>query len=434
MKKYDVFISYSRKDYVDEKRNVIPDNVVSKIKDALSSAEITYWFDEDGIDHGDDFADKIVANIEASEIFVFLSTINSNSSPWTRKEIACAHEMDKKIIPVRIDASKYDRSVMLRIADLDYLDYEKNPEKGIKDLVEAVKHHIFEKQEQERKKREEVENTKKRELLEKEIKAIKSQIDDFELKTSELEVVRKKLIIEIERLSDETEKKCLIGIVNRNKQIDGKELEVKDRKITELETEISDLYEKIRNFEKKIAEQEKTTKEEGTFDKDKKLYRTRTSNRLSLKKVFVREWTELKEAMSKKHWIVNVLYIVGIIVAFSALGLFLEIGADYSSIASAYFAIEWGYCILKNNPLGFILSLLFCFFICLDFGLEVMIFILPLIIFSIVVLLIRKNGVSAFAVLKNNSIQDLEWSTAVSHFLIIAVFCFIYYMLFIWFI
>lgn len=405
--KYDVFISYSRKDYKDEKGNVIPDNVVSKIKDALSSAEITYWFDEDGIDHGDDFADKIVANIEASEIFVFLSTINSNSSPWTRKEIACAHEMDKKIIPVRIDASKYDRSVMLRIADLDYLDYEKNPEKGIKDLVEAVKHHIFEKQEQERKKREEVENTKKRELLEKEIIAIKSRIDDFELKTSELEVVRKKLIIEIERLSDETEKKCLIGIVNRNKQIDGKELEVKDRKIAELETEISDLYEKIRNFEKKIAEQEKTTKEEGTFDKDKKLYRTRTSNRLSLKKVFVREWTELKEAMSKKHWIVNVLYIVGIIVALPVGYFSIEIGNAYLFL-SAFFAIAWGYCILKNNPLGFILSLLFCFFICLDFGLEVMIFIFPLIIFSIAVLLIRKNGVSAFAVLKNNSIQDME--------------------------
>lgn len=410
MRKYDVFISYSRKDYVDEKRNLIPDNVVSKIKDALSSAEITYWFDEDGIDHGDDFADKIVANIEASEIFVFLSTINSNSSQWTRKEIACAHEMNKKIIPVRIDASKYDRSVMLRIADLDYLDYAKNPEKGIKDLVEAVKHHIFEKQEQERKKREEVENTKKRELLEKEIKAIKSQIDDFELKTSELEVLRNKLIIEIERLSDETERKCLIGIVNRNKQVDNKELEAKDRKIAELETEISDLYEKIRNFEKKTAEQEKITKKE-----------------CALKKFFVREWTGLKEAMSKKHWIVNVLYIVGIIVAFSALCLFFEIGADYL-IASALCAIEWGYFILKNNPLGFIFSLLFCFFICLYLGLEVMIFILPLIIFSIAVLLIRKNGVSAFAVLKNNSIQDMKWSTAVSHILIIAVFYFIYYM------
>ena len=131
--------------------------------------------------------------------------------------------------------------------------------------------------------------------------------------------------------------------------------------------------------------------------------------------------------MSKKHWIVNVLYIVGIIVAFSALCLFLEIGSDYL-IASALCAIEWGYFILKNNPLGFIFSLLFCFFICLDFGLEVMIFILPLIIFSIAVLLIRKNGVSAFAVLKNNSIQDMEWSTAVSHILIIAVFYFIYYM------
>ncbi len=29
--KYDVFISYSRKDYVDEQKNVIPDNVISKI-------------------------------------------------------------------------------------------------------------------------------------------------------------------------------------------------------------------------------------------------------------------------------------------------------------------------------------------------------------------------------------------------------------------
>ena len=76
--KYDVFISYSRLDYKDEKGNVIPDNVVSKVKDALTSAGVTYWFDEDGIHHGDDFAEKIVANIEESDIFIYLSTENAN--------------------------------------------------------------------------------------------------------------------------------------------------------------------------------------------------------------------------------------------------------------------------------------------------------------------------------------------------------------------
>lgn len=45
--KKDVFISYSRKDYVDEHNNVIPGNEVMKIKDALTQAGITFWFDEE---------------------------------------------------------------------------------------------------------------------------------------------------------------------------------------------------------------------------------------------------------------------------------------------------------------------------------------------------------------------------------------------------
>ena len=32
---YDVFISYSRKDYVDENNDIIPDNPISKLKDYL---------------------------------------------------------------------------------------------------------------------------------------------------------------------------------------------------------------------------------------------------------------------------------------------------------------------------------------------------------------------------------------------------------------
>lgn len=59
-KEFDVFISYSRKDYVDEQKNVIPGNEVSKVKDALTKAGITYWFDEEGIYSGENFVEKIV--------------------------------------------------------------------------------------------------------------------------------------------------------------------------------------------------------------------------------------------------------------------------------------------------------------------------------------------------------------------------------------
>ena len=58
--RYDVFISYSHEDYVDENKNVIPDNEVSKIKEALTKAGITYWMEEKGIVPGEDFAAKIV--------------------------------------------------------------------------------------------------------------------------------------------------------------------------------------------------------------------------------------------------------------------------------------------------------------------------------------------------------------------------------------
>ena len=112
---YDVFISYSRKDYVDENQNVIPDNPVSQIKELLSKESISYWFDEEGIYSGDNFADKIVANIEASSIFLFLSTENANESKWTCKEIACADEFGKYIIPVRIDKTPYNKKVLFAL-------------------------------------------------------------------------------------------------------------------------------------------------------------------------------------------------------------------------------------------------------------------------------------------------------------------------------
>lgn len=194
--KYDVFISYSRKDYVDEHNVVIPGNEVSKIKDALDEAGITYWFDEQGIYFGDKFTEKIPESIEASHIFLFLSTKNACASSWTSREIACADEYGKYIIPVRIDKTPYNKKVMLRIADLSYIDYGKNPEKGRQEIVNSIKTHLekikVEEEErlaEEKRKQEELERQRKRLEEEKKrqekIAKIETEIDELESKRTE---------------------------------------------------------------------------------------------------------------------------------------------------------------------------------------------------------------------------------------------------------
>lgn len=137
--KYDVFVSYSRKDYIDKNKNIIPNNDISKIINALNENNITYWIDEKGIYSGENFTEKIVENIECSKIFIFLSTLNSNASKWTSKEIATADELGKHIIPVRIDKTPYNKSVMFRIADLDFIEYCQIGDKaGIDKLIFSI--------------------------------------------------------------------------------------------------------------------------------------------------------------------------------------------------------------------------------------------------------------------------------------------------------
>ena len=88
--KYDVFISYSRKDYVDDIGNVLPNNILSKIRDAFKANGITYWFDEEGIYSGEEFASIITKAIRNSKIFLFIASANSNKSKWTSNEISTA--------------------------------------------------------------------------------------------------------------------------------------------------------------------------------------------------------------------------------------------------------------------------------------------------------------------------------------------------------
>lgn len=135
---YDVFISYSRRDYVDENKNVIPGNAVSKIKECLKRANITYWFDTEDIKNSDAFAERIETNMEKSRMLLFISSKNSNASKWTRREISLANDNNKKILPLKIDDSKFGSGIGFILAGINYQEYFVNPELALETLVRDI--------------------------------------------------------------------------------------------------------------------------------------------------------------------------------------------------------------------------------------------------------------------------------------------------------
>ena len=112
--KYDVFISYSRKDF----------KVVSKIAQKVSDAGYSVWMDVDGIESGDEFKSKIAFAIKNSKLFLFFSSQASNKSEWTVKEVNYAIKKKIPIIPIRLDNADYNDSVDFDLAGLDFIQYD----------------------------------------------------------------------------------------------------------------------------------------------------------------------------------------------------------------------------------------------------------------------------------------------------------------------
>ena len=135
--KYDVFISYSRKDYEDN-GEVIPGNPISAIIDMLDSNHISYWFDKEGIYSGSKFIEVINEAILASKMLIFISSKSSNTSKWTAGEILLASDADMAILPVKIDDSGYSSKFNLVIRPLDFVDYYGNEAESLERIKNSV--------------------------------------------------------------------------------------------------------------------------------------------------------------------------------------------------------------------------------------------------------------------------------------------------------
>ena len=110
--KYDIFISYSRKD----------SEQVLSVVEKLQERGFSIWIDKDGIVSGDAFKSIIVRAIKNSDVFLFFSSKDSNESPWTVKEVNTAVHLKKTIIPIRLDDADYNDSILFDLVGLDFVD------------------------------------------------------------------------------------------------------------------------------------------------------------------------------------------------------------------------------------------------------------------------------------------------------------------------
>lgn len=71
-KKYDVFISYSRKDIV----------IADEICNAFNQVGITYFINHSGILSGEQYAETIIRAIKNARFIIYLMSENSSESTW----------------------------------------------------------------------------------------------------------------------------------------------------------------------------------------------------------------------------------------------------------------------------------------------------------------------------------------------------------------
>lgn len=112
--KYDIFVSYSRKDFDEVKQ------LIDFIKQRIPT--ISYWFDLTGVESGDEFEDKIISAIENSAYVIFALSDNSIESNWTKDEVTYAKNTDKKVIPILLKGAKLKGWFLFKFGRIDCID------------------------------------------------------------------------------------------------------------------------------------------------------------------------------------------------------------------------------------------------------------------------------------------------------------------------
>lgn len=112
--KFDIFISYARKDFDEVNR------FVGMLKERIPS--LTCWFDITGIESGDEFEDKIITAINNSAYVLFALSDHSIQSQWTKDEVMYAKNTEKRIIPLLLKGAQLKGWFLFKFGRIDCID------------------------------------------------------------------------------------------------------------------------------------------------------------------------------------------------------------------------------------------------------------------------------------------------------------------------
>lgn len=150
-KKYDIFISYSRRDL--EEVTVF----VEMLKARIPAIEI--WMDLDGIEAADEFDEKIITAIDASSYVLFMVSNNSNSvgegsSKWTKKELVYAKNTGKTVLPVLLKGALLNSWFLFEFGRVNFIDSSdsRQIDKFLKNLARWTGKELLKEQKTERRK------------------------------------------------------------------------------------------------------------------------------------------------------------------------------------------------------------------------------------------------------------------------------------------
>jgi hypothetical protein len=111
-----VFISYSRNNL----------EIARLFCEQMDNMGISYWIDVNGNYSGNNFKEVLVDAIESSQVMLFLSSQESNQSPFVIKEISLAVSGSKTILPIKLDDAPYAKSIRFDLSDIDWIEFSKD--------------------------------------------------------------------------------------------------------------------------------------------------------------------------------------------------------------------------------------------------------------------------------------------------------------------
>jgi hypothetical protein len=104
----------------------------------LERRDVRCWIAPRDISAGSPYDDKIVAAIQASRAMLLIYSARCNESEYIRRELTIAGNSRKVIITFRIEDTQPKGALLLRLADLQWIDAFVAREPAIDDVVRAV--------------------------------------------------------------------------------------------------------------------------------------------------------------------------------------------------------------------------------------------------------------------------------------------------------